>query len=116
MKVPFHKAYITEEEITGVVDTLRSGWLTMGPKTIEFEEKFREYIFGSDTANKAISNAISFNSATAALHLALKVIGLKEGDEVILPTNTFIATAEVVTYFGAVPVLCDIEEDTHNID
>jgi len=116
MKVPFHKAYITEEEITGVVDTLRSGWLTMGPKTIEFEEKFREYIFGSDTANKAISNAISFNSATAALHLALKVIGLKEGDEVILPTNTFIATAEVVTYFNAVPVLCDIEEDTHNID
>lgn len=111
MKIPFHKPYITEEEISEVVDSLKSGWLTMGPKTIEFENRFRDYIFGKDNGF-----AISFNSATAALHIALKAIGLKEGDEVILPTNTFIATAEVVTYFNAIPVLCDIEEDTHNID
>lgn len=111
MQIPFHKPYITEEEISEVVDSLKSGWLTMGPKTIEFENRFRDYIFGKDNGF-----AISFNSATAALHIALKAIGLKEGDEVILPTNTFIATAEVVTYFNAIPVLCDIEEDTHNID
>ena len=56
------------------------------------------------------------NSATAALHLSLKAINLQEGDEVIIPTTTFISTAEVVTYFNAIPVLCDVEESTHNID
>lgn len=111
MNIPFHKPYITEEEISEVVDSIRSGWLTMGPKTVKFEEEFNKYIFGGQEGY-----AISVNSCTAALHLALKAIGLKEGDEVILPTNTFIATAEVVTYFKAVPVLCDIEEETHNID
>lgn len=107
-QIPFHKTYTTDDEINAVVEAMKSGWLTMGPKTVEFEEKFKEYI-KSDYA-------VSLNSATAALHLALKAIGLKRGDEVIVPTNTFIATAEVVTYFDAIPVLCDIEEDTHNID
>jgi len=106
--IPFHKTYISDDEINAVAAAIKSGWLTMGPKTVEFEEKFKEYI-GS-------TYAISLNSATAALHLALKAIGLKRGDEVIVPTNTFIATAEVVTYFDATPVLCDIAEDTHNID
>ena len=108
MQIPFHKTHTTNEEIEAVVEAIKSGWLTMGPKTVKFEEKFKEYI-GSQYA-------ISLNSATAALHLSLKAIGLKRDDEVILPTNTFIATAEVVTYFDAKPVLCDIEEDTHNID
>lgn len=108
MKIPFHKTHTTEKEINAVTEAMKSGWLTMGPKTIEFEHKFKEYI-GSDEAT-------SLNSATAALHLALKAIGIKRDDEVIVPTNTFIATAEVVTYFDAVPVLCDIEEQTHNID
>jgi len=112
-QIPFHKAYITDEEINLVVEAIKSGWLTMGPKTIEFEEKFRDYTFKEE--NKK-GYAVSCNSCTAALHLALKAIGLKSGDEVIVPTNTFIATAEVVTYFGAKPVLCDIEEDTHNMD
>lgn len=107
-QIPFHKTYTTEDEINAVVDAMKSGWLTMGPKTVEFEEKFQEYLKSG--------YVVSLNSATAALHLALKAIGLKEGDEVIVPTNTFIATAEVVTYFNAVPVLCDVEEDTHNID
>lgn len=108
MNIPFHKTYTTDDELNAAVEAIRSGWLTMGPKTMEFEEKFKTYI-GS-------SNAISMNSATAALHLALKAIGLQRGDEVIVPTMTFIATAEVVTYFDATPVLCDCEDSTHNID
>ena len=106
--IPFHKTHTTQEEIDSAIEAIKSGWLTMGPKTVEFEERFKEYIGSKE--------AISLNSATASLHLALKAIGLKRGDEVILPTNTFVATAEVVTYFDATPILCDIEEDTHNID
>lgn len=111
VQIPFHRPHITEDEIKEVVKTLQSGWITMGPKTVEFEERFKEYIFGDKEGF-----AISVNSATAGLHLALKAIGLKAGEEVIVPANTFIATAEVVTYFGAVPVLCDIEAQTGNMD
>jgi perosamine synthetase len=120
MSIPFHKTHITQDEIDAVVEALKSGWTTMGPKTLEFERKFSEYIFNSVDSpihfNTEFLHAVSLNSATAALHLALKAIGLKKNDEVILPTNTFIATAEVVTYFDAKPVLCDIDYDTHNID
>ncbi len=116
IEIPFHKPYITDDEIDGVVEAIKSGWLTMGPKTVEFEQKFNDYVFAGSKAGLGRHFAVSFNSATAALHLALKAIRLKAGDEVILPTNTFIATAEVVTYFGAVPVLCDVEEDTHNMN
>src|SRR5512139_1508814 len=108
VEIPFHKPHITEDEITEVLDSLRSGWLTMGPKTISFEEKFKEYI-GS-------KHAVSMNSCTAGLHLALKALDLKRGDEVVLPSVTFTATAEVVTYFGAKPVLVDVDEQTLNID
>lgn len=108
MQIPFHKTHTSQEEIEAVVEAIKSGWLTMGPKVVEFEERFKEYI--------GCQEAVCLNSATAALHLALKATGLERGDEVILPTNTFVATAEVVTYFDAVPVLCDIEENTHNID
>jgi perosamine synthetase len=108
MEIPFHKPYITEDEVSGVLDSLRSGWITMGPKTMEFEKRFGQYI-GS-------RNAVSMNSCTACLHLALKMIDLKEGDEVIVPTITFTATAEVIAYFRAVPVLVDVDEETCNID
>lgn len=108
MQIPFHKTHTTDEEIEAAVEAIKSGWLTMGPKTVEFENRFKEYVGANE--------AISMNSATAALHLALKAIGIKINDEVIVPTNTFVATAEVVTYFDAIPVLCDIEKDTHNID
>ena len=108
MQIPFHKPHITQKEIDSVIDIMRSGWLTMGPKTLEFEEAFKQYI-GADYA-------ISLNSATAALHLSLNAVGVGIGDEVIIPTNTFIATAEAVVYSGARPVLCDIEKTYHNID
>jgi dTDP-4-amino-4,6-dideoxygalactose transaminase len=108
MEIPFHKPYITEDEIAEVLDSLKSGWITMGPKTVRFEEDFRDYI-GSQSA-------VSMNSCTACLHLALKAAGLGEGDEVILPAVTFAATAEVVTYFRAKPVLADVDEETCTID
>jgi len=108
MKVPFHKTHTTEKEIDAAVSAIKSGWITMGPKTIEFEREFGDFV-GSKFA-------VSMNSATAALHLGLKAINLQRHDEVIIPTNTFVATAEVVTYFDAVPVLCDIDRNTHNID
>ena len=108
MQIPFHKTHTTDEEINAAIEAIKSGWLTMGPKTVEFENKFKEYIGSAE--------AVSMNSATAALHLSLKAIGLQRGDEVILPTTTFVATAEVVTYFDAIPILCDIEESTHNMD
>lgn len=108
MQIPFHKAYITKKDIAAVVSAIKSGWLTMGPRTVEFEEKFKKYI-GS-------KHAISVNSCTAALHLALEAIGLKESDEVLVPAMTFTSTAEVVCYFKAKPVLVDIDKETHNID
>ena len=108
MNIPFHKPFISEEEINEVVDSLKNGWITMGKKTIEFENRFKDYI-GS-------KNAVAVNSGTAALHLALRVIGLKEGDEVIIPSTTFVATAEVVNYFNARPIMVDIEPNTHLID
>ena len=108
MQIPFHKTHTTDEEINAATEAMRSGWLTMGPKTVAFEKEFKTYI--------GTEEAVSVNSATAALHLALKAIRLQRDDEVIVPTNTFVATAEVVTYFDAIPVLCDIEEETHNID
>lgn len=103
----FHKPFISEEEINEMVDTLRSGWLSMGPKTIKFEEEFNKYI-GS-------KKSVAVNSWTAAGHLALEAFGIEKGDEVIVPTMTFPATAEIVCYFGAKPIIVDVQEDTLNI-
>ncbi|MDA8326235.1 MAG: DegT/DnrJ/EryC1/StrS family aminotransferase, partial [Nitrospiraceae bacterium] len=108
MEIPFHKPYITDEEITGVVNAIRSGWLTMGPRTIEFENRFAGYVESE--------HAVSMNSCTACLHLALRSIGLREGDEVIVPAMTFTATSEVISYFNARPVFADVETGTSNID
>lgn len=106
--LPFYVPDITEEEIQSVVETLRSGWLTTGPKVKQFEENFARYV--------GCSHAVSVNSGTAALHLALDAVGIKEGDEVMIPTMTFAATAEVVLYFKARPVLVDCRQDTLNVD
>jgi perosamine synthetase len=107
-KIPFHLPTIGEEEIAEVVEVLRSGWLTTGPKVARFEEEFAAYV--------GAKHAVAVNSCTAALHLALEAVGVGPGDEVILPTYTFAATGEVVVYCGARPVLADCRPDTLNID
>lgn len=106
--IPFHKPYLSEDEIHEVVDTLRSGWWTTGPKAKKFENNFNSYI-GSKFS-------VAANSWTAAAHLALEAIGLKKGDEVIIPAMTFTATAEIICYFDAVPIIVDVQPDTFNID
>jgi dTDP-4-amino-4,6-dideoxygalactose transaminase len=108
MKVPFFRPSVTEAEIAEVVDTLRSGWLTTGPKTQDFEAAFARYV--------GTKHAIALNSCTAALHLALDAVGVRRGDCVIVPTMTFAATAEVVRYFDATPVMVDCEPRTLCID
>ena len=104
MRVPFFRPSLTEEEITAVTDCLRSGWLTTGPITRDFEQKFAEYV--------GARYAVAVNSCTAALHLALEAIGLQRGELVLVPTMTFAATAEVVRYFDAIPVFVDCDEAT----
>jgi dTDP-4-amino-4,6-dideoxygalactose transaminase len=99
--VPFHVPLIDEEAIQAVVEALKSGWLTTGPKTKAFEEAFARHI--------GVRHALAVSSCTAALHLSLEAIGLKASDEVLVPTLTFTATAEVVTYFKAKPVLVDVD-------
>src|SRR5215217_9438122 len=106
--LPFHVPEIGDDEIQSVVETLRSGWLTTGAKVKKFEEDFARYT--------RARYAVAVNSGTSALHLALEAIGIKEGDEIIVPTMTFTATAEVVLYLKAKPVLVDCQPDTLNID
>src|SRR5688572_14185024 len=106
--LPFAVPCIGQEEIDEVVDTLRSGWITTGPKTKQFEREFAAYI-GTPTA-------LALNSCTAALHVALHTLGIGPGDEVITTTNTFAASVNVIEHVGAKPVLVDIEPDTMNID
>ena len=106
--IPFHLPSIGEEEVAAVEKVLRSGWLTTGAVAFEFEKEFASYI--------GCKHALAMNSGTSALQLALDAIGLKSGDEVLVPTYTFTATAEVVTYFGARPVLCDSIPGGFNLD
>jgi len=106
--LPFAKPDVNQQEIDAVAEVIASGWLTTGPKARAFEAAFAEYV--------GAKHAIAVNSATAAMHLALEASGLQAGDEVITTTMTFAATAEVVRYFNAKPVLVDIDRDTMNID
>lgn len=108
MKTPFFRPAIGEDEIAEVIASLRSGWLTTGPKTARFEADFAAFIGGG-------VQAVAVNSATAALHLALEALNIGPGDEVICPTLTFTATAEVVRYLGADPVFVDCDPRTANI-
>lgn len=109
MPVPFFRPSIGDDEIAAVADCLRSGWLTTGPKTREFEERFAEAIGGG-------IHALAVNSATAALHLGIDALGIGPGDEVIVPTLTFTSTAEVVRYVGATPVFVDCDPATLCLD
>ncbi len=108
MNVPFFRPDLNETEIAEVVDTLRSGWLTTGPKVKRFEEAFGEAV--------GAPHAIALNSCTAALHLAVEALGLGRGDAVLVPTMTFAASAEVVRYAGAIPILVDCDPVTLNMD
>jgi perosamine synthetase len=106
--VPFLRPDLRDPEVQEVVATLRSGWLTTGPRVRLFEERFRAAVNAR--------HAIAVNSCTAALHLAIEALGLKRGDAVLVPTMTFAATAEVVRYQGAMPVLVDCDPVTLNMD
>lgn len=106
--LPFALPEVGQAEIDEVVDTLRSGWITTGPKVAAFERAFVEFLGGGE--------ALAVNSATAGLHLVLEALGLGPGDEVLVPVHTFTATAEVVCYLGATPVFVDVEPTTLTID
>ena len=106
--LPFSPPLIGEEEIREVVDTLRSDWITTGPKTRKFEEDFARFVHAP--------GALALNSCTAGLHTALVTAGIGPGDEVITTTLTFAATVNVIEQVGARPVLVDVEPDTLNLD
>jgi dTDP-4-amino-4,6-dideoxygalactose transaminase len=106
--IPFALPDITQAEIDAVVEALRSGWVTTGPRSKTFEGRFAEAT--------GAAHCVALNSCTAALHLALEAIGVRRGDEVIVPTLTFAASAEVVRYLDATPVLVDVRPLDHNVD
>jgi len=106
--LPFHRAWFDDDEIGEVVDTLKSGWLTTGPKAFRFEEAFAEYV--------GCRHAVALNSCTAGLHLAIAIQDFAAGDEVITTPMTFPATANMIVLSGLKPVFVDIEPDTLNLD
>ena len=107
--LPFAAPEIGEDEIAEVVSSLRSGWVTTGPKTKQFESDFVEFL------GRGLE-AVAVNSATAGLHLGLEALGIGPGDEVITTTHTFTATAEIIRYLGADPVFVDVDANTLCID
>lgn len=106
--IPFSPPDISEEEINEVIDTLKSGWITTGPKTKELERRLSEF---TDTPK-----TVCLNSATAALELTLRVLGIGEGDEVIVPAMTYTASCSVIYHVGAKAVIVDIAEDSHEMN
>jgi dTDP-4-amino-4,6-dideoxygalactose transaminase len=108
MKIPFSPPHINQEIIDEVIDTLKSGWITTGPKTRLFEERLAEYC--------KVEKVLALNSATIGLELILRWFGVGKGDEVIVPAYTYSATANVVLHTGATPIMVDINEDDYNIN
>jgi perosamine synthetase len=106
--IPYGRQTIDEEDIKAVVEVLRSDWLTTGPKVVEFEEAFAQYV--------GAKHAVAVSSGTAALHTAMYAIGIGPGDEVILPPITFAASANCVVYQGGTPVFSDVEPNTLLLD
>lgn len=106
--IPVFRPFYGPEEERAVTEVLRSGWVGLGPKTGEFEQRFAEFC--------GAEYCVGLNSGTAALDMALKLLGINHGDEVIVPTMTFVSTAHAVAYNLAIPVFADIEYDTLNID
>jgi dTDP-4-amino-4,6-dideoxygalactose transaminase len=108
MKIPITKPFIGEEERKAILEPLETGWIVQGPKVAEFEKRFSEFT--------EVKYAIATTSCTTALHLSLVALGIGPGDEVILPSFTFVATANAIEYSGAKPVFCDINLRTFNMD
>jgi perosamine synthetase len=108
MKIPIAKPYLDKEEAQNAYDTILTNWVTQGPRVQEFEEKFAAYV-GS-------KYAVALSNCTTALHLAMIVAGVKEGDEVICPSMSYIATANSIKYVGATPVFAEVNPGTYNID
>jgi len=108
LRVPITKPSLGEAERRAIAEPLESGWVVQGPKVQEFERRFGDYI--------GAGNAVATTSCTTALHLAVAVLGLKPGDEVLVPAFTWVSTANVVEYMGATPRFCEIELDTFNVD
>ena len=106
--IPIARPSFGVEEEQAVLDVLRSGWVSQGPRVAEFERKFAEYV--------GAPHAVAVSSCTTALHLALLAAGVKPGDEVLCPSLSFIATANAIVYAGAIPVFVDIDKATYNID
>jgi dTDP-4-amino-4,6-dideoxygalactose transaminase len=106
--LPYHQPLLGAEEEASVIETMRSGWITTGPKTKLFEQQLAAYV--------GTAHCVAVNSCTAALHLALEAVGVGPGDEVITSPITFASTANVIVHRGAAPVFVDVERDTINMD
>jgi UDP-4-amino-4-deoxy-L-arabinose-oxoglutarate aminotransferase len=102
--LPFSRPSITEDDMAAVGEVLRSGWITTGPKSAEFEQRFSEYV--------GCAGAVALSSATAGMHLVLEALGIGPGDEVITPSMTWVSTANLIVLAGATPVFADVERDT----
>ncbi len=107
-EIPLSSPFIEKDDIKAVVDVLKTRWLSLGPKLTEFEEKFAKHI--------GTKYAVAVNSGTSALHIAVKALGIGPGDEVIVTSFSFVASANCVLFEGATPVFIDIESETFNID
>ena len=108
MNIPFSPPDISQNEIESVVETLKSGWITTGPKTKKFENEIANYI-GNE-------KAVCLSSDTAAMEMTLRLLGIGPGDEVIIPAYTYTATCSVICHVGATPVMVDIQKDKPEID
>lgn len=106
--IPIAKPYLTKDEAQAAYDTILSGWITQGPRVAEFEEKFANYT--------GAKYAVATSNCTTALHLSMIVAGIRAGDEVICPSMSYIATANSITYVGAIPVFAEIIPETYNLD
>src|ERR1700720_4176009 len=106
--IPIARPSFGLQEEQAVLDVLRSGWVSQGPRVAEFERKFAEYV--------GAAHAVAVSSCTTALHLAFLAAGVKPGDEVLCPSLSFIATANAIVHAGASPVFVDIDRSTYNLD
>jgi dTDP-4-amino-4,6-dideoxygalactose transaminase len=106
--LPISRPYFGEEERRAVQRPLETGWVVQGPYVAEFEQRFAEYV--------GAEHAVATTSCTTALHIAVAALGVKPGDEVIVPAFTWVSTANVVEYLGGKPVFCDVRLDTFNVD